>query len=36
MYSYSHERYEDSCLPSGDFWGLPVEAFDVAASLHLS
>jgi hypothetical protein len=36
LYTYSHERYETSCLASGDFWGPAEEGFDVAARLYLT
>ena len=36
MFTYSHEKYEEACFPSGDFWGRPEEAFDVAARLYIS
>ena len=36
LYTYSHERYEDSCFPSGDFWGPAEDAFHLAANLYLS
>lgn len=31
FYTYSHQRYEVSFLPSGDFTGTPEEAFEVSA-----
>ncbi len=35
FYTYSHERYELSVFPSGDFLGRPEDAFQVAAQLYL-
>lgn len=36
FYTYSHERYELSMFPSGEFFGPPEEAFRVAAEVYLS
>jgi hypothetical protein len=36
VHTYSNEKYEDAVFPSGDFWGTPEEAFEVAAGLYLS
>ena len=36
LYTYSHERYEVTCFPSGEFWGPPEEALHAAARLYLS
>jgi hypothetical protein len=36
IYAYSSEKYELSMLPSGNFYGTPEEAFDVAAQAYLS
>jgi hypothetical protein len=36
FYTYSNEKYELSAFPTGDFWGTPEEAFQVAASVYLS
>ena len=36
FYTYSNEKYELSIFPSGDFFGSPEEAFEVAAGLYLS
>jgi hypothetical protein len=35
FYTYSHERYELSMFPSGEFLGPPEEAFDVSAQVYL-
>jgi hypothetical protein len=35
FYTYSHERYELSMYPSGEFLGTPEEAFRVSAELYL-
>jgi hypothetical protein len=35
FYTYSNERYELSVFPSGEFLGLPEEAFGVAAGAYL-
>jgi len=35
FYSYAHDRYELSVFPSGDFLGLPEDAFQAAAGFHL-
>jgi len=36
FYTYSHERYEVSMFPSGEFFGSPEEAFLVSAEAYLS
>jgi hypothetical protein len=36
FYTYSHERYELSTYPSGEFFGKPEEAFVTAASVYLN
>jgi hypothetical protein len=36
FYTYSHERYELSIFPSGEFLGPPEEAFRVSAEVYLS
>ena len=36
FYTYSNEKYELSIFPSGDFFGSPEEAFEVAAGAYLS
>lgn len=33
-YTYSHERYETSVFPDGEFLGTPELAFDLCAELH--
>ncbi len=35
FYTYSHERYELSVFPSGEFFGPPEEAFRVSAECYL-
>lgn len=35
FFTYSNERYELSIFPSGDFFGTPEEAFEVAAGVYL-
>jgi hypothetical protein len=35
FYTYSNERYELSIFPSGEFFGTPEEAFQVAAGVYL-
>ncbi len=35
FFTYSNERYELSIFPSGDFFGAPEEAFEVAAGVYL-
>ncbi|MBI4218593.1 MAG: hypothetical protein HY682_00515 [Chloroflexi bacterium] len=35
FYTYGHERYERSFLPSGRFYGTPEEAFEASASVYL-
>jgi len=35
FYTYSHQRYEPSFLPSGEFFDTPEEAFEVAAAVYL-
>ena len=35
FYTYSHERYELSVFPSGEFLGRPEDAFQVSAQLYL-
>ncbi|MBL7065748.1 MAG: hypothetical protein ISS49_16340 [Anaerolineae bacterium] len=35
FYSYAHDRYELSVFPSGEFFGLPEDAFQIAAEFHL-
>ena len=34
FFAYSHETYELSILPSGDFYGTPEEALDAAAESY--
>ncbi len=36
FFGYSHENYELSIFPSGDFYGPPEQAFAAAASAYLS
>jgi hypothetical protein len=36
FYTYSHERYELSVFPSGEFLGPPEDAFQVSAEVYLS
>ncbi|MBI4769279.1 MAG: hypothetical protein HY784_02420 [Chloroflexi bacterium] len=36
FYTYSHEKYELSVYPDGEFFGRPEEAFLEAAGLYLS
>jgi len=36
FYTYSHERYELSVFPSGEFLGPPEEAFEASAQAYLS
>ena len=36
FFRYSNEKYELSVFPSGEFFGMPEEAFDTAARVHLS
>ncbi len=36
FYTYSHQRYELSMFPSGEFLGSPEEAFEVSADAYLS
>jgi hypothetical protein len=36
IYRASHDDYEDSILPSGDFSGSPEEALDCACGLYLA
>lgn len=36
FYTYSHEKYELSMYPTGDFFGTPTEAFLVAANVYLN
>ena len=36
FYTYSHDRYELSIFPSGEFLGPPEEAFRVSAEVYLS
>jgi hypothetical protein len=36
FYTYSHERYQLSIFPSGEFLGPPEEAFQVSAQVYLS
>lgn len=36
FYTYSNERYELAMFPSGDFFGTPEEAFEVAAGVYLN
>ena len=31
FYTYSHERYEATLFPTGDWFGTPEEAFDIGA-----
>lgn len=31
FYTYSHEKYEPTFFPSGDWFGTPEEAFDIGA-----
>ena len=35
FFTYSNERYELSVFPSGEFFGTPEEAFQVAAGVYL-
>lgn len=35
FYTYSNDRYELAVFRSGDFFGPPEEAFDIAAGVHL-
>ena len=35
IYLYSHEKYEMTFFPGGDFFGKPEDAFLEAATLHL-
>ena len=35
FYTYSHEKYELSMFPSGDFYGPPEDAFLVSANAYL-
>lgn len=35
FYTYSHDKYELSVFPSGDFFGTPEEAFHTAAAVYL-
>lgn len=35
FYTYSSEKYERAIFPSGDFFGTPEEAFQVAAEVYL-
>lgn len=35
FYTYSHERYEVSIFPSGEFLGPPEDAFRVSAEMYL-
>lgn len=35
FYTYSNERYELSVFPSGEFIGVPEEAFEVSAGAYL-
>ncbi len=35
FFAYSSEKYELSIFPSGQFFGLPEEAFEVSANVHL-
>jgi hypothetical protein len=35
FYTYSHERYELSVFPNGDFFGTPEEAFQASAEAYL-
>jgi len=35
FYTYSHERYELSIFPSGEFFGPPEDAFEVSANMYL-
>ena len=36
FFSYSNEKYQPACFPSGNFLGIPEEAFDTAANLYLN
>jgi hypothetical protein len=36
FYTYSHERYQLSIFPSGEFLGSPEDAFRVSAEVYLS
>ncbi len=36
VYSYAHERYEPSVFGDGEFFGLAVDGFDLAANLYLT
>ena len=35
FFTYSHEKYELSIFPDGDFFGPPEDAFDASAGLYL-
>ena len=35
FYTYSHERYELSIFPSGEFMGPPEDAFQASAAAYL-
>ena len=35
FYTYSHEKYELSMFPTGNFFGSPEEAFKVSANMYL-
>jgi hypothetical protein len=35
FFKYSDEKYELCVFPSGDFWGPPEEAFEIAAGVYL-
>jgi hypothetical protein len=35
FFAYSSEKYELSIFPSGDFRGMPEDAFEVSANLYL-
>lgn len=34
IYTYSHERYETSVFPDGEFLGTPEQAFELCAELY--
>jgi len=36
FYTYSHQRYELSVFPTGEYLGSPEEAFEVSADAYLS
>ena len=36
FFTYSHEKYELSIFPDGDFFGPPEDAFDASAQVYLT